>query len=113
GGNDGSSVGSESKVSYVPATGASHERGMVNEIDEIGSTATLTTKIDYPSSSQTHSVDPRGVQTTTDLDAWDRPTHTVVSGPNLDLEEHYTYDANGRVKEHKRKQDDKTVTTTY
>ena len=114
GGTDGNNVGSEVKLGYVPPTGAKHAIGTLNEITEVGSGGeSLTTQINYSSPSQIVSTDPRNVTTTTDLDAWDRPTHVTVSGPSLNLEENYEYDANGRVRTYKRVQDDKTVKTTY
>jgi len=114
GGTDGNNVGSELKLGYVPPTGAKHAIGTVNEISEVGSGGeTLTTQINYSSPSQIVSTDPRNVTTTTDLDAWDRPTHVTVAGPNLNIEENYEYDANGRLKFSKRVQDDKVVKTTY
>lgn len=113
GGTDGSNVGSETKLGYVAASGAKHALGTVSSVTEVNGAETLTTQIDYKTPSQIVTTDPRNVTTTTDLDAWDRPTHVVVSGPNLTTDEKYTYDANGRVKAYVRKQDDKTVTTTY
>ncbi len=113
GGTDGSNVGSETKLGYVAASGAKHALGTVNSVTEISGSETLTTQIDYKSPSQIVTTDPRNVTTTTDLDAWDRATHVVVSGPNLTTDETYTYDANGRVRTYVRKQGDKTVTTTY
>src|SRR5205807_1558912 len=100
-------------LGYVPATGPKHAIGTINEIKEVGAGETLKTQISYNSPSQIVTTDPRNVVTTTDLDAWDRPAHVSVNGPNLNVDELYEYDANGRVKTYKRKQDDKVVTTTY
>jgi RHS repeat-associated protein len=115
GGTDTAGAGSKSKIEYYPATAPRHARFLPHYIYEGEEAARLTTEITYPSESQTVVTDPRGVVTTTDLDAWGRPTKVRVVKPSdpLALETRYEYDATGRVEKVIEKQNGADVTTTY
>ena len=109
GGSDGSSGTSEVTIEYQPETAPEHERALPKEIDNAG----LVNRIDYPDEDTVVETDPRGVTTTTKYNAWRLPVSADVIGPQLTMHESWTYDANGRVRTHRRDQGPDTVTTTF
>jgi RHS repeat-associated protein len=80
-----------------------------------GSSVEMKTAYDYPSQDTNVTTDPRGVKTTTDYDEWRRPKHIRIekSGDTLVAEEFFDYYPAGQIKEHRRKQDGRVVTTSY
>jgi RHS repeat-associated protein len=108
GGTDSSSAGSNVSYRYAGSNAAKHERGLLTGIDDGG----LSTEIRHPSATQTIHTDPRQTATTMDFDAWDRPTHVRMAGPQTTVDETLDYDANGRIVKHTRKQGSATVTKT-
>jgi len=115
GGTDPSGAGSKSKIEPWPATAAKHMRSMPHFIREGEGANELVTTLEYPSETETKETDPRGVVTTTDLDAWNRPTRVRIEklGDPLVIEERYEYAAAGRTKRVIRRKGTEDVTTTY
>ncbi|MFL6247287.1 MAG: Ig-like domain-containing protein [Thermoanaerobaculia bacterium] len=115
GGTDVAGAGSKSKVEYFTGSAPPHARFLPHYIREGEAGSELITELSYPSESQTVSIDPRGVTTTTDLDAWQRPTRVRVTRLDdaLALETRYAYDAAGRIAQVSETQNGTDVTTTY
>jgi RHS repeat-associated protein len=110
GGTDPSGAGANSQIDYNPETDpAKHQRALPKAISE----GDLETSVKYPTADQTVEKDARGIVTTTDFDAWQRPVHVSAVGPDMTLDESYQYDATGRLRKHVRKQGTVDVTTTY
>ncbi|MEO8033957.1 MAG: DUF6531 domain-containing protein, partial [Acidobacteriota bacterium] len=113
GGLDAASAGSDVKITYRGDSTSDFERGLPELIDNSGSLTTFK----YPDVNTVVEIDPRGITTTTKRDEWDRPVDVVVSG-DPELHETWSYDANGWLRTHTRKQTSagiagSTVTTTY
>jgi RHS repeat-associated protein len=109
GGTDSTSAGASTSISYTSASDAPHRRSVPKQIDDGG----LTTKIDYPGPDRSVETDSRGVVTAIDRDAWERPVHMTVTGPQITTDETWEYDATGRTRKHTERQGSTTVTTTY
>ncbi|MEO8382329.1 MAG: RHS repeat-associated core domain-containing protein, partial [Acidobacteriota bacterium] len=114
GGTDPASGGAKEEIDYYPVTAPLHARGLprlVRDGDD------LETAIVYPGPTRSESTDPRGVVTTTDLDAWDRVVRLRMERPGdpMVLERTMAYDATGRVERiTERKGPDRVVTShTY
>lgn len=102
--------GAETAITWADADRPMHERGLPKEIDEGG----LRTTISYPTASQTITTDAaRGVATTEYRDDWDRPAWVTTTGPGLDFDERFSYDATGRPTAHDRKQGVDPVRTSW
>jgi RHS repeat-associated protein len=108
GGTDSSSGGSNATMQWAGTDAAKHERAQLTGLDVGG----LKTTIRYPSPQQRIETDPRGVVTTTDFDAWDRPTRVTMVGPRITVEERLEYDATGRLAKQVSKQGSVSVTKT-
>jgi RHS repeat-associated protein len=115
GGTDGSNVGSDTNLAYVPPDGPRHAIGNLTKITRTGGASSLTSEIIYETAGKTIEIDERGIATTTKLDAWDRPVDITVAGADGSLTSHeqYEYDAAGRVKRHRRDQSGKVVTSEF
>jgi len=117
GGNSGDATASKTVITYAPSdSGALHERGLPT-VAEAG-TGGVKTTYSYPDDHTTIFNDGRNT-TTTDLDSWQRPTRLLITnnfGDTLKVEEWFTYDASGRLEEHRRHQagnaGNEIVTTT-
>jgi len=115
GGTDTGGAGSKSKIEYWPASAQKHARFLPHFMRTGEGAAELITEITYPTDSQIVEKDSRGVETTTDLDTWQRPTKVRVIKPSepLAIETHYQYDAAGRVRNVLQLQKGQPVLTSY
>ena len=110
GGIDPNGAGADTQIEYNAETDpARHQRALATEINVGG----LKTAIQYPTAVQTIETDPRGIITTTDYDAWERPIRVTAVGPQMTVDERFQYDATGRLRKHIRKQGSTDVTTNY
>ena len=114
GGTDTASAGAKEAIEYFDDTAALHARGLPRRLRAGDGTDALDTTIEYPSAAQTREIDPRGVITTTDLDAWQRPVFVRVERPGdpLSLEQSFHYDATGRLERTTKKKDAELVVTS-
>ncbi|HEX9161477.1 MAG TPA: Ig-like domain-containing protein, partial [Thermoanaerobaculia bacterium] len=102
--------GSSASYAYKPDRSSQmFERGEVASEDSAG----LTTRYDYLSADKSTIVDPRGIRTTTEYDELHRPIHVTTSGPQLDTDERFTYDASGRLVKHDEHKGADIITTKY
>lgn len=115
GGTDSASAGAKSNIEYFAATAAPHERFQPHYVHEGEGAAALRTTVEYPAETQTKETDPRGVVTTTDFDAWQRPVHVQVNKPGetLTIDQRFFYDASGRLVRQVERQGSDDVTTTF
>lgn len=115
GGTDPGGVGSKANIEYWPATAPKHARFLPHYVREGATGSELVTEFKYLTEDQTEMTDPRGVTTTTDFDAWQRPKkiRIVKSGDPLVIEERYAYDAGGRVEKFISKKGTDEVTASY
>jgi RHS repeat-associated protein len=115
GGTDAAGAGSKTTTKYFPETAPKHARFLPQFVTTGASGAELVTEYQYPTDSQTIEIDPRGVRTTTDFDAWNRPKRIEVRKPGdpLVMETRYEYDATGRIVKETVKQDGSDVTTFF
>ncbi|MGZ4779020.1 MAG: DUF6531 domain-containing protein, partial [Thermoanaerobaculia bacterium] len=110
GGTDSSSAGADVTMTYAAANDAAkHKRAELTTLDAGG----VKTDIAYPSPTQSVQTDARGIVTTTDFDSWDRPTHIVITGPQMTMDERLEYDATGHLIKHVRKQGSTDITRSY
>lgn len=101
--------GFNAQYTYKPDNSSQQfERGEIASVTE----SSLSTTYQYNTADQTTVTDPRTVTTTTDYDAWRRPTKIVRSGQPGSLEQ-FEYDATGRLHQHHERQSGDTITTTY
>jgi YD repeat-containing protein len=115
GGTDAASKGAKGKIEYFDETAPPHMRGLPHIVHEGDGADELKTTFDYRSATQTTSIDARGVITTTDFDAWQRPVHVNVSriGDALSLDQTWRYDNSGRLVETSEQKGTGFVTTRY
>jgi len=117
GGTDegGESAGAKSNIEYYGDTAAKHARYQPQYIHQGEGASRLTTTYEYPTELKTIVTDPRGVKTTTELDAWRRPVKVTVKDPDdpLVMERRHEYDATGRTKKAIQRQGATDVTTSY
>src|SRR5262249_36694135 len=109
GGNDSTSAGSSTTIGYEPDDAPDYKRSLPNSI----TSGVLNTTIDRPDKNTVIALAPRGVITTTTSDAYGRPVHVTTSGPDVNTDEQYFYDKNGRLHQIIRRQHGKDISTTY
>jgi YD repeat-containing protein len=112
GGTDPGSAGAATHIDYFGGDAPLHARGLPWRIRE---GADLVTTIEYPNATTTRRIDPRGVITTTETDAWDRPVRIDVRSPDdpLELTTSLEYDVAGRLFMVSEKKGTDLVATTF
>ncbi|HUP60264.1 MAG TPA: Ig-like domain-containing protein [Thermoanaerobaculia bacterium] len=108
-------AGSQTEIEYFDANAPLHKRGMPKRITKVAAPNNLITTFDYPTEDREVKVDPYGVVTTTDLDAWRRAVRVRVekSGDPLVVEQQLFYDATGRLERMIEKKGAQDITTSY
>ncbi len=108
GGTDGSDVGSNLTLSYVPSTAPKYAAGKIKAVTQKDGAESLDTTTDYPDE---HTIIETDVQRSTvkksTIDDWERPVDVAVSEAGSSepvLHEQYEYDAAGRVRRLLRQQ---------
>jgi len=116
GGTDVTGAAAKEEIEYFDANDSLLHRRSLPRVTRRGDSGEkLVSVFEYPSDLQSRTIDPRGVVTTTDLDAWRRPVRVRVekAGEPLAIDERYEYDASGRMTHVIRKKGSDQVTTTY
>jgi RHS repeat-associated protein len=112
GGTDPTSAGAKEEIEYYPATGPLHARGLPRVVRDGDD---LVTTIEYPLPTRSKFTDPRGVITTTDVDAWDRLVQVRVERPGdpLVIHQSFAYDASGRLERTTQQKGPDPIVTSY
>jgi RHS repeat-associated protein len=111
GGTDVDAKGAKTTIDYYDETDGQDFRRSVPRRVTTGSVATEINPTDKDTVKVT---DARKVSSTTVSDAYGRPVHVTVQGPDTDnADETFVYYRDGRLRETTRKQGDKTIDTKY
>ncbi|MFA6958485.1 MAG: Ig-like domain-containing protein [Thermoanaerobaculia bacterium] len=108
-------AGSQRKIEYFDASAPAQKRGRPKRITIPASPQDLVTTLDYPTEDREVKIDPYGVTTTADFDAWRRAVRVRIERPGdpLVVDQQFFYGATGRLDRIVEKKGTSDITTSY